>query len=123
MLGKSLLIFSAIAIALAAAAVPAQARRDAVAGSSQPRSELNNHSDDYGYYPGRRSFYGYTRHRHIDGGGDDGGSIGRPLTGSYDGSPNYDGNYGSPYYGTNYGAPYYGGAYYDRGVYYRERRD
>jgi hypothetical protein len=121
MLGKSLLIFSAIA--LAAVAGPAQARRDAVAGSSQPRSELNNHSDDYGYYPGRRSFYGYTRHRHIDGGGDDGGSIGRPLTGSYDGSPNYDGNYGSPYYGTNYGAPYYGGAYYDRGVYYRERRD
>ena len=80
---------------------------------------MNTHSDDYGYHPGRRSFYNYPRHRHIDGGGEDVGSFGRPLHGSYDGSPNYDGNYGSPYYGTNYGAPYYGGGYYDGGVYYR----
>jgi hypothetical protein len=121
MLGKSLLIFSAVA--LAAVAGSAEARRDAVVGSSQPRADLNTHSDDYGYHPGRRSFYNYPRHRHIDGGAKDGGAFDRPLHGSYDGSPNYDGNYGSPYYGTNYGAPYYGGGYYDGGVYYRERRD
>ena len=121
MLGKSLLIFSAVALA----AVPgsAEARSDSVVGGSQARNDLNTHSDDYGYHPGRRSFYNYPRHRHIDGAGEDGGSFGRPLYGSYDGSPNYDGNYGSPYYGTNYGAPYFGGGYYDGGVYYRERRD
>jgi hypothetical protein len=121
MLGKSLLILSAVALA----AVPrlAEARSDAVVGGSQARSDLNTHADDYGYHPGRRSFYSYPRHRHIDGGGDDRGSFGPPLHDSHDGSPSYDGNYGSPYYGTNYGAPYYGGGYYDGGVYYRERRD
>ena len=121
MLGKSLLIFSAVALA----AVPgsAEAGSDAVLGGSQARKDLNTHSDDYGYHPGRRTFYDYPRHRHIDGRGENGGSFGRLHNGSHDGSPNYDGNYGSPYYGTNYGAPYYGGGYYDGGVYYRERRD
>ena len=121
MLGKSLLILSAVA--LTATAGSAEARRDSVVGSSQPRNDLNTHPDNHGYHPGRRSFYNYPRHRHIDGGVDDGGSFGRPLYGSIDGSPNYDGNYGSPYYGTNYGSPYYGGGYYDGGVYYREHRD
>jgi hypothetical protein len=121
MFGKWLLIFSAVALS----AVPgsAEACSDAVIGGSQARSELNTHSDDYGYLPGRRSFYIYPRHRHIEDGGDDGGSFGRPLYGSFDGSPSTDGNYGSPYYGINYGAPYFGGGYYDGGVYYRERRD
>jgi hypothetical protein len=121
MLGKSLLIFSAVALA----AVPgsAEARSDAVVGSSPARNDLNSHADDFGYHPGRRSFYSYPRHRHIDGGGEAGGSFARPLSGRHEGSPNYDGNYGSPYYGINYGAPYYGGGYYDGGVYYRERRD
>ena len=120
MLGKSLLIFSAVA--LAAVPGPAEARSDAIVGGSRAHSDLNSRSDDYGYYPGRRSFYNYPRHRHIDGGGEDGGSFGRPLSGSYDGSRNFDGNYGSPFYGINYGAPYFGGGYYDGGVYYREHR-
>jgi hypothetical protein len=121
MLGKPLLIFSAVAMAIVAG--PAEARRDAVTGNSEPRNDLNTHSEDHGYYPGLRSFYKYPRHRHIDGGGNNGRSFGRPLHGSQDESPNTDGNHGSPYYGTNYGAPYFGGGYYDRGVYYRERRD
>ena len=121
MLGKSLLIFSAVA--LAAVPVSAEARSDAVVGGSQARGDLNTHSDDYGYHPGRRSFYSYPRHRHIDGKGGDGGSFGRPAYGRSDGSPNNDANHGSAYYGTNYGAPYFGGGYYDGGVYYRERRD
>ena len=86
-------------------------------------ADLNTHADDYGYHPGRRSFYSYPRHRHIEGGGDDDGTFDRPVYGSDDRSPNYDGSHGSPYYGTNYGAPYFGGGYYDGGVYYRERRD
>lgn len=121
MLGKSLLICSAAA--LAALGGSAEARGDAVDNDSQPRSDLNTHAEDYGYHPGRRSFYNYPRHRHVDGVGDLRGSFGRSLKGSHDGSANYDGNYGSPYYGANYGAPYYGGGYYDGGVYYRERRD
>jgi hypothetical protein len=121
MLGKSLLIFSAAALA----AVPGSAEpRSDVAGGSRARSDMNTRSDDSGYHPGRRSFYGYPRHRHVDGRANDGGSFDRPsLYGSDDGSPNYDGNYGSAYYGINYGAPYFGGGYYDGGVYYRERRD
>ena len=99
MLGKSLLILSAVVLAAiagsASAAIP-------LSGGSAP--QRRDHPDDRGYHPGRRSFYNYPRHRHIDGGVDDGGSFGRPLYGSIDGSPNYDGNYGSPYYGTNYGA-------------------
>jgi hypothetical protein len=118
--GKLLIV---VAAALASVAGSAEAHRDAVAGSSQPRSDLNTRSDDYGYHPGRRSFYGYPRHRHIDGGGEDGGSSGRRPYGSYDSSPNSDGIHGSAYYGTNYGAPYYAGGYYDGGIYYRERRD
>ena len=38
-------------------------------------------------------------------------------------SPYCDNCHGSAYYGRDYGAPYFGGGYYDRGVYYRERRD
>lgn len=121
MLGKSLLIFSAFA--LAAVSVSAEARSDAVVGSSQPRADLNIRSGDGGYHPGRRSFYSYPRHRHIDVKRGDGGSFGRPVYGRSDGSPNNDSNHGSAYYGTNYGAPYYGGGYYDGGIYYRERRD
>jgi hypothetical protein len=120
MRGKSLLICSAVALA----AVPGLAdARDGVVGGSQARNDLNSRSDDYGYYPGRRSFYGYPRHRHIEGGGDTGSTFSRPRSGSNDSSPNYDGNFGSAYYGPNYGAPYFGGGYYDDGVYYRERRD
>lgn len=121
MLAKSLFTLSAVTLA----AVPgsAVARSDALAGGSKACSDLNTHSDDYGYLPGRRGFYNYPRHRHIDGGGDDSGSIARPLHGSYDRSRNFDRNYGSAYYGINYGAPYFGGGYYKGGVYYRERRD
>src|SRR5436190_21547793 len=121
MIGKSILIISAVA--LAAVPVPAAARADTVVSGSQARSELNTHADEQGYHPGRRSFYSYPRHRHIDGKGEDGGSFDRTLYGSRDGSPDNDGKYGSAYYGPQYGAPYYGGGYYDGGVYYRERRD
>jgi hypothetical protein len=120
MLGKSLIIS---AVALAAVAGPAEARDDALAGGSQPRSDLNTRADGYGYHPGRRSFYGFPRHRHIDGGREDGGSSGLRLSGRDDGSPDTDANHGSAYYGPNYGAPYFGGGYYDGGIYYRERRD
>ena len=75
------------------------------------------------FIPGRRSFYGYPRHHHIDDGQVGGGSYGQPTARSEGRSPNFDGNHGSAYYGPNYGAPYFGGGYYDRGVYYRERRD
>lgn len=119
--GKSRLIFCAVALAIVPGAV--EARSDALAGGSQARSEMNARSDDSAYYPGRRSFYGYPRHRSIGGGGDDGGSLGpRPYV-SDERSPDNDRYYGSPYYGTNYGAPYFGGGYYDGGIYYRERRD
>jgi hypothetical protein len=121
MLGRLLFMFSAVA----QAAVPgsAAARSDAVVGSPHARSDLNTHSEDYGYHPGRRSFYSYSRHRHVDGKRGDGGSFSRPISHGSDGSPNSDANHGSAYYGTNYGAPYFGGGYYDGGVYYRERRD
>jgi hypothetical protein len=123
--GASLLAASAANPTAALAAVPGSAEpRSDVAGSPRARSDVNAHSDDYGYHPGRRSFYDYPRHRHVDGGAGDGGTLARsPVYGSNDGSPNYDGNYGSAYYGVNYGAPYFGGGYYDGGVYYRERRD
>jgi hypothetical protein len=121
MLGKSLLIFSAVA--LGAVPGPAEARSDPVAGSAKAGSDVNTHADESGYHPGRRSFYGFPRHRHIDGGGDADAAGVRSFGGSDGRSSNFDGNHGSAYYGTNYGAPYYGGGYYDGGVYYRERRD
>jgi hypothetical protein len=121
MLRRSPLIFAAVA--LAAVPVSAEAGGDAIVGGSQARKELNTPTDNYGYYPGRRSFYGYPRHRHIDGPVEGGSFFGRPANGNDDRSLNYDRNYGSAYYGTNYGAPYFGGGYYDRGLYYRERRD
>jgi hypothetical protein len=69
---------------------------------------------------GPYGFYSYPRHRHIDG-----GSLDRPLPSSSSAgtSPYCDDCHGSAYYGRDYGAPYFGGGYYDRGVYYRERRD
>jgi hypothetical protein len=119
MVGKSLLILSALSLA----AVPgaAETRGDAVVSGSQ--ADLNVHSDDYGYHPGRRSFYNYPRHRHVDGGRADPGDNASPAYGSAGTSLCYDNSHGSAYYGRDYGAPYFGGGYYDRGVYYRERRD
>lgn len=121
MVGRSLLIFSAVALATVPG--PADARSDAVAGGSQASKDLKTRADDPGYLPGRRSFYGFPRHRHIDGRGDTSASYGRPLSGGHEDASNYDRNYGSPYYGINYGAPYFDGGYYDGGTYYRERRD
>ena len=122
--GISLLAAGGPSPGAALAAVPGSAKpRGDVAGDSPPRGELNTHSDDHGYHPGRRSFYAYPRHRHVDGGRSVAGSSDQPRYGSVDASPNYDRNHGSAYYGINYGAPYFGGGYYDGGIYYRERRD
>lgn len=68
---------------------------------------------------GPYGFYSYPKHRSVDGGLD----RALPAYSGGDASHGYDSNYGSAYYGRNYGAPYYGGGYYDRGIYYRERRD
>ena len=130
--GKSLLLLCAVALAAIAGSAEArsvtvtgsaEARNVAIAAAPQSRSELISRADDGSYLPGRRSFYNYPRHRHIEGGGEKGASFGGTAKGSDDRSPNIDRNYGSPYYGANYGAPYFGGGYYDGGVYYRERRD
>lgn len=121
MLGKLLLIFFAVPAPADPGSV--EARSEAILGSPEGRNDLKSHSDDHGYLPGRRSFYGYPRHRHIDDGRKDDGSFARSLYASHEDRSNYDRHYGSPYYGTNYGAPYHGGSYYDGGVYYRERRD
>lgn len=70
-----------------------------------------------------RSFDDYPRHHHVDGRPVGGGPSSRPLARDDRRSPYADGSHGSAYYGPDYGAPYFGGGYYDRGVYYRERRD
>jgi hypothetical protein len=71
---------------------------------------------------GTRGFYGIPSHRSIDGRGT--AALDRKFSSTDHGTSPYSRNtHGSAYYGRNYGAPYFGGGYYDRGVYYRERRD
>ena len=95
------------------------ARRD---GISEGRSETGGQSYGDQNRGGSRGFYGYPRHRHVDGGTAVRGD--RPYSSTSAGTSPYCNNcHGSAYYGRNYGAPYFGGGYYDRGVYYRERRD
>jgi hypothetical protein len=124
MSGKSLVI---LVSAASLAALPGAAEA-CVLDSSQPgtrqdiagqRSESG--TDSYGdrNRGGPYGFYSYPRHRSVGRGLD----RAQPVTSGGDASHGYDSNYGSAYYGRNYGAPYYGGAYYDRGTYYRERRD
>ena len=128
MFGKSPALISALALATLPAAATAESqtalsqdnsKQDAL---SQGRSETGGQSYGDRNRGGRSGFYSYPPHRHVDGGR--GGALDRdfsPLSGGT--SPYCTNCHGSPYYGSDYGAPYFGGGYYDRGVYYRERRD
>lgn len=133
MLGKSLVILLS---AVSFAAVPGAARAEEQdetrpEGIKQDIDGQRSESGDDSYGDRNRGgpygFYSYPRHRSIDGGrgGVDLGALDRraPFTGSTGTSSYYDGYHGSAYYGRDFGAPYFGGAYYDRGTYYRERRD
>jgi hypothetical protein len=127
MCGKNLVLLPALCLAALPGAAAAEGldgglhfKRDSV---SQGRSETGGQSYGDRNRGGPRGFYSYPRHRHIDGGS--GGNLDRrhPTGGSASTSSYCDNCHGSAYYGRNYGAPYFGGGYYDRGVYYRERRD
>jgi hypothetical protein len=127
MLGKTLALISALALA----SVPAAAqnldggsqgnnKQDRV---SQGRSQTGGQSFGDRNRGGPYGFYSNPRHRHVDSG--NGGTLDRRAFSELSAgtSPYCDNCHGSAYYGRDYGAPYFGGGYYDRGVYYRERRD
>jgi hypothetical protein len=129
MFGKSLALLSVLClVAIPGAAVaegvdggpPGDIKRDSI---SQGRSETGGQSYGDRNRGGHYGFYSYPRHRHIDGGSGGGFNRRQPSGSSAGTSPYCDNCHGSAYYGRNYGAPYFGGGYYDRGVYYRERRD
>lgn len=91
---------------------------------SQGRSQTGGQSYGDRDRGGRSGFYSYPRHRHVDGSSSSSSSLDRQFSPLSSGTSPWCGNcHGSPYYGPDYGAPYFGGGYYDRGVYYRERRD
>jgi hypothetical protein len=129
MLGKTLAMLSSLCLV----AIPGAAASEGLDGGKQDgikqdsvtqgRSETGGQSYGDRNRGGPRGFYSYPRHRHID--GRSSGTLDRrpPAGGSTGTSPFCDNCHGSAYYGRNYGAPYFGGGYYDRGVYYRERRD
>ena len=129
MFGKTLVLSSALGLA----SLPAAAQdkgRDAgtqvgAKQDSTPLRERETGGQSYGdrNRGGPYGFYSYPRGRHVDGAGGGGGSSGLSLRGGDDRSHGSDVSHGSAYYGRDYGAPYFGGGYYDRGVYYRERRD
>ena len=129
MVGKNLALVSALCLAavpgVVAAEKPAANPQDVITQDSvtQGRSETGGQSYGDRNRGGRSGFYSYPRHRHVDGGS--GGSLASrpPFSTSAGTSPWCDNCHGSAYYGRDYGAPYFGGGYYDRGVYYRERRD
>lgn len=129
MFGKNLALLSVLClVAIPGAAVaegldggpPDDIKRDSI---SQGRSETGGQSYGDRNRGGPYGFYSYPRHRHIDGGSGGGLDRRQPSGSSAGTSPYCDNCHGSAYYGRNYGAPYFGGGYYDRGVYYRERRD
>lgn len=129
MVGKSLLILAALGLTANAAATPAQGQdggsQDGVKQDSvsQGRSQTGGQSYGDRNRGGPYGFYSYPRHRHIDGGGTSSLDRRPPFSTSSGTSPWCDNCHGSAYYGRDYGAPYFNGGYYDRGVYYRERRD
>ena len=125
MFAKNLALPSILCLAAAPAAAekPKVATPDAIEpdngnpGASQTGGQSYGDRNRGGPY----GFYSYPRHRSVGGGG---GLDRGPSTSVGDGtSPYYDSAHGSAYYGRDYGAPYFGGGYYDRGTYYRERRD
>lgn len=129
MVPATLLILSA----LFAATPPAESGADAMDnalqdnhkqdGVTKGRAETGGQSYGDRNRGGPYGFYSYPRSRHVDGRG--GGGLDRraPFSTSAGTSPWCDNCHGSAYYGRDYGAPYFGGGYYDRGVYYRERRE
>ena len=129
MSGKGFILMSALYLAALPGAAAAEGldggSQDGVKQDSLTRGRAETGGGSYGDHNrgGTRGFYAYPRHRHIDGGS--GGDLERsqPFRGDAGTSPYCDNCHGSAYYGRNYGAPYFGGGYYDRGVYYRERRD
>jgi hypothetical protein len=129
MFGKNLALLSALCLAAvpgaAAAEGPKAGSKDGIKQDSVKSGPTETGGQSYGdrNRGGPYGFYSYPRHRHIDG-GSGGGLESRLLSGDRAGtSPNYDATHGSAYYGRDYGAPYFNGGYYDRGIYYRERRD
>ena len=128
MFGKSLALLSVLCLGAVPAAAAAEGldsgSQDATkdAGVTSRRAETGGQSYGDRNRGGRSGFYSYPRHRHVDGGSS--GGLDRPRSSTSAGtSPYCDNCHGSAYYGRDYGAPYFGGGYYDRGVYYRERRD
>jgi hypothetical protein len=127
MLTKTPLILSVLCLATLPAAVQAE-NRDGGAqeginqqNAAPPANPTGGQSYGDRNRGGPYGFYSYPRHRHVNGGS---GLDGRPSSAVSAGtSPYCDSCHGSAYYGRDYGAPYFGGGYYDRGVYYRERRD
>ena len=106
-----------------ASATPAPAPKDHSKLQTSPPSTSETGGQTYGDRDrgGPYGFYSYPTRRHVDGGS--GGGLDRSFSGLSEGTSPYDNSHGSAYYGRDYGAPYFGGGYYDRGTYYRERRD
>jgi hypothetical protein len=128
MFGKILALLSALCVAAIPGTAAAQNlddnSRDPVKQDSitQGRAETGGKSYGDRNRGGRSGFYSFPRHNHID--GRSGTDFDRRQLSSSDAgiAPYCDNCHGSAYYGRNYGAPYFDGGYYDRGVYYRERR-
>ena len=124
--------FPALIPALALTAIPAVAAAKGPDHPSQinirPNTLTQGHPQTGGQAygdrnrGGRSGFYSYPRHRHVD--SHIGGTLDRAFSELDPGTSPYSANtHGSAYYGRDYGAPYFGGGYYDRGTYYRERRE
>ena len=125
MVGKKLLTLTALGMAILPAAAAAQSldaprQTDTL---TQGRSQTGGSAYGDRNRGGRSGFYGYPRHRSVDGGSS--ALAVRSFSPTDPGTPPHNRNtHGSAYYGRDYGAPYFGGGYYgDDGDYYRERRD
>lgn len=129
MSAKGFTLMSALYLAALPGAATAEGldggSRDGVKQDSLMRGRADTGGGSYGdrNRGGPRGFYSYPRHRHIDGGSGSALERSQVFRGDAGTSPYCDNCHGSAYYGRNYGAPYFGGGYYDRGTYYRERRD
>lgn len=129
MFGKGFKLTSALLLAALPTAVAAEGldsgSQDGVKqdGITHGRPETGGGSYGDRNRGGPRGFYSYPRHRHVDGGSRGDLERSQVFRGDAGTSPYCDNCHGSAYYGRNYGAPYFGGGYYDRGIYYRERRD
>ena len=128
MSGKSFLQISALCLAAVPGVAAAQSldpssENDATKdGITRGRAETGGGSYGDQNRGGSRGFYGFPSHRSI---GDESDVLAeRSLSRTDPGiSASSRNTHGSAYYGRNYGAPYFDGGYYDRGNYYRERRD